>query len=178
MKKNVLILAAHPDDETLGCGASIAKLSSQNHDIKLLTFTDGESSKEKTLNNNRKNCLEKVSKILGIKSFKSGNFPDNRMDSTPLLDIIQKLEPIIEKLKPSIIYTHHHGDLNIDHQLTHTAVMTACRPLPNSSVREIYGFEILSSTEWSVSQHSLFNPTFFVDITEQFSILAFLIARK
>ena len=91
------------------------------------------------------------------------------MDSIALLDIIQKLEPIIDNLKPSVVYTHHHGDLNIDHQLTHSAVITACRPVPNFSVREIYGFEVLSSTEWSNSQQSIFRPTFYTDITKHMS---------
>ena len=168
--KTVLVIAAHPDDEAIGFGGTIAKYVSQGHKVHLVFMADGVNSRSKTLDKDLKNRIEaskSAQSLLGITSSYYLDFPDNRMDSIPLLDIIQKLEPIIEKLKPSIIYTHHYGDLNIDHQLTHTAVMTACRPLPNSSVREIYGFEILSSTEWSVSQHSLFNPTFFVDITEQ-----------
>ena len=89
------------------------------------------------------------------------------MDSVPLLEIVQKLEPILAEIQPSVVYTHHHGDLNIDHRLTHAAVMTACRPVPGSSVREIYGFEVLSSTEWGKQRSSPFLPDYFVDITQQ-----------
>ena len=160
MKKKVLILAAHPDDETLGCGASIAKLSSQNHDIKLLTFTDGESSKEKTLNNNRKNCLEKVSKILGIKSFKSGNFPDNRMDAVPLLDVCKFIEKEVKET-PDIIFTHHPGCLNIDHNIVYRATITAFRPQINKEI-EINCFEIPSSTEWNPNND--FKSNLFINV--------------
>lgn len=89
------------------------------------------------------------------------------MDSVPLLEIVQKLEPIIEEIRPTVICTHHHGDLNIDHRLTHAAVMTACRPIPGSFVREIYGFEVLSSTEWATTRESPFLPNYFVDISQQ-----------
>lgn len=92
------------------------------------------------------------------------------MDSVPLLEIVQKLEPIIREVQPSVVYTHHHGDLNIDHRLTHAAVMTACRPVPGSSVREIYGFEVLSSTEWATQKSLSFLPDYFVDITHQLRI--------
>lgn len=98
---------------------------------------------------------------------KSLELPDNKMDSVPLLEITQKLELVLEDIQPSVIYTHHHGDLNIDHRLTHAVVMTACRPVPDSSVCEIFGFEVLSSTEWSSQQTSPFVPNYFVDITQQ-----------
>ena len=83
--------------------------------------------------------------------------------------IRDRLEPIINKIKPSVVYTHHFSDLNIDHQITNAAVMTACRPTPETSDREIYGFEVLSSTEWSISRETLFNPTFFVNINNEMS---------
>lgn len=166
--KNVLVIAAHPDDEALGCGGTIAKHISQGDEVHMIFMSDGVNSRSNVSEKNLKSRKE-ISKIaltkLGITSSQYLDFPDNKMDSIPLLDIVQKLEPIIKQLKPSIIYTHNHSDLNIDHQLTNSAVMTACRPLPNSSVREIYGFEILSSTEWSNDQKTSFNPKFFVDIT-------------
>jgi LmbE family N-acetylglucosaminyl deacetylase len=87
------------------------------------------------------------------------------MDSVPLLDIVQDLEPLIQRIAPRLVYTHHHGDLNIDHQMTQRAVMTACRPQPGRSVKEIYGFEVLSSTEWALPQHAPFLPNFFIDIS-------------
>ena len=167
--KTVLIIAAHPDDEVLGCGGTIAKHISKGDEVHLVFMSDGVNSRSQVLEKNlksRKDASKLAQAILGITSSKYLDFPDNRMDSVSLLDIIQKLEPIINKLKPSIIYTHNHRDLNIDHQLTNSAVMTACRPLPNSSVREIYGFEVLSSTEWSNFQKTSFNPKFFVDITQ------------
>ena len=86
------------------------------------------------------------------------------MDTVPLLDIIKSLEQVIDQLKPQIVYTHHLGDLNIDHQITHQAVMTACRPQPNSTIREIFSFEILSSTEWSSLSENIFKANCFVDI--------------
>ena len=92
MKKKILLLAAHPDDETLGCGATICKLSKQGHDIKLITFTDGVSARDSENVENRNISLEKVSKILGIQDFKYGNFPDNKMDTIPLLDVCKFIE--------------------------------------------------------------------------------------
>ena len=164
MNKNILIVAAHPDDEVLGCGGTIIKHVEHGDEINLLFMTDGASSRPDTSDENIKERLQasKLAKtVLGVKSVKYLNFPDNAMDSIPLLNIIKKIELLINKLKPSIIYTHHFGDLNVDHQLTNDAVMTACRPTPNSTVREIYGFEVLSNTEWSNPKKANFNPTLF-----------------
>ena len=92
--------------------------------------------------------------------------PDNRLDSLPLLHVVQPLEAIIREMSPEIIYTHHYGDLNVDHRVAHQAVMTACRPLPGAGVKEIYAFEVLSSTEWATPGCHPFLPNHFVDISE------------
>jgi N-acetylglucosamine malate deacetylase 1 len=103
-------------------------------------------------------------RILGVTYWHALDFPDNRMDNVPLLDVVQALEPIIEQVQPTRVYTHHHGDLNVDHRITHQAVMTAFRPVPGSSVREILTFEVMSSTEWTAAGVAPFVPNAFVDI--------------
>jgi len=109
-------------------------------------------------------AAEQARQVLGIyKNYYLG-LPDNRLDSLPLLDVIQPLERVISEVKPEIIYTHHYGDLNVDHQITHQAVMTACRPMPGSYLKEIYTFEVMSSTEWAASNESPFFPNYYVDI--------------
>ncbi len=168
MPKSVLIIASHPDDEALGCGGTIIRHVKKGDKVSLAFMTDGVSSRLKSTQKNIKYRLKAsnlAKSLLGVHSIVHLNLPDNSMDKHPLLFIVKKIEGIIKKIKPSIIYTHHYGDLNIDHQITHNAVMTACRPVPNSTINEIYGFEVLSSTEWSTPQKSLFAPTFFVDIT-------------
>tara|TARA_B100001029_G_scaffold163244_1_gene153208 strand:- start:1327 stop:1980 length:654 start_codon:yes stop_codon:yes gene_type:complete len=147
MKKKILVLAAHPDDETLGCGATIAKLSQQNYDINLLTFTDGESARENAVNLNRNDCLTKVSKILNIKDFKCGDFPDNKMDSVPLLDVCKFIEKEI-KFTPDKIFTHHPDCLNIDHNIVYRSAITVFRPQKKNQI-EINCFAIPSSMEWN-----------------------------
>jgi len=105
----------------------------------------------------------KANKLLGVSNIEFSNLPDNRMDSVDLLDIVKIIERFINIYQPEIIYTHHFGDLNIDHQLTHQAVMTATRPMINQCVKEIYTFEIPSSTEWSFNYS--FKPNVFIDIS-------------
>ena len=171
MNNSVLVVAAHPDDEVLGCGGTIIKHAERGDEINLLFMTNGVSSRSETSDEDIKNRL-KASKlansVLGVNSVKYLDFPDNAMDSIPLLNIVKEVELLVNKLKPSIVYTHHFGDLNVDHQLTNDAVMTACRAKPNSTVKEIYGFEVLSSTEWSNPKKAVFNPTLFIDISKQF----------
>ncbi len=169
MKKKIIVVAAHPDDEVLGCAGTIAKHVAQGDIVHSVFMADGVNSRPNSSEVKLKRRLkasELVKDLLGISSTHYLNFPDNSMDSVPFLDIVKKLEAIILKIKPSIIYTHSHCDLNIDHQLTHAAVMTVCRPTPENSIREIYGFEVLSSTEWSTTQKFIFEPSFFVDITK------------
>jgi len=170
MSKRVLVIAAHPDDEVLGCGATIAKHASNEHDVSIVFMADGVSSRQNNATENElKNRNEhaiKAGKILGLNPPIFLGFPDNKMDAVALLDVVQKLEKIIDEIKPSIIYTHHPGDLNIDHKITFQAVMTACRPQPDFCVREIYSFEILSSTEWAApSNKTAFIPNCFVDVS-------------
>lgn len=105
--------------------------------------------------------------MLGVKGVFRFDFPDNKMDSIPLLDIAQKIESIIAKISPTIVYTYFSGDLNIDHQVTNKAVLTACRPQAWCSVKEIYCFEVLSSTEWNSKSISAFLPQKIVDISKQ-----------
>ena len=165
MNKTILVVAAHPDDEALGCGGTIALHSEAGNLVQIVFLTDGVGSRENTQTINfseRKDAAIEASKILGAAPPIFLNYPDNQMDSIPLLDVIIPLEEIIDNLKPDTVYTHFSGDLNIDHQITNQAVMTACRPQPHSSVKEIFSFEILSSTDWSAN--SSFNPNCFVDI--------------
>ena len=109
-----------------------------------------------------KSCNQnQIIEILGIDEIFLEDFPDNTMDSVPLISIINKIESVVNSVKPSVVFTHHSGDMNIDHQLTHKAVMTACRPTPELSVKEIYTFEVISSTDWGFDDNK-FTPNFFV----------------
>ena len=167
MNQSILVVAAHPDDEALGCGGAIALHAQTGADVHVVFMTDGVNSRDNVKKfevEQRRSAAREASNILGAQAPIFLSFPDNAMDTVSLLDIIKSLEKIINQLKPQIIYTHHSDDLNIDHQITHQAVMTACRPQPNSTVREIFSFEVLSSTEWAIGSKNLFKANCFVDI--------------
>ena len=173
--KTILVIAAHPDDEVLGCGGTIARLTSEGNYVYTLILGEGVTSRDKKRDRvKRENEIaglrkqtEDVNKILGVKKVYTYDFPDNRFDTVPLLDIIKIVEKIKEDIKPDIVFTHHYGDLNIDHQITFKAVMTAFRPTKDESVKEIYSFEIPSSTEWNApSSLTYFMPDYFVDISK------------
>lgn len=114
---------------------------------------------------------KKAGEILGVKSTKLLNYPDNRMDSINMLDVVKSIEEHIEKRKPEMVVTHHPGDLNIDHQIIHQAVLAACRPQPGHPVKRIISFEVPSSTEWqSPIIGSPFMPNWFEDISESLDL--------
>ena len=168
----ILIIAAHPDDEVLGCGGTIARLS-LNNDLYILILGEGitsrnipEEQKKEEVKQLRRDA-ESANKVLGVKKVFFEAFPDNRFDTIPLLDIIKTIESHIQKIKPEIIYTHHYGDLNIDHQITHKAVLTATRPIGDYPVKKILIFETLSSTEWNKqTQDNIFMPNIYTDISK------------
>ena len=171
MNKTILVIAAHSDDEALGCSGVIARHVSEGDSVHLLFMTDGVASRlESGDGKNRLTYAQDASKILKVDSFTNLNFPDNKMDSIPLLDVVKEIEDKISELQPEIIYTHHIGDLNVDHQITHKAVVTACRPQPDFCVKEIYAFEVLSSTEWNTPGVEVFSPNVFIDITDYIDI--------
>ena len=144
--KNVLVLAAHPDDETLGAGGAIAKLSEAGGNIQLLTFTDGVGARDNQ-EENRNPSLSKVSKILGITKYSSADFPDNAMDSIYLLELCKFIEQNVETT-PDLIFTHNSDDLNIDHQLVFKATLTAFRP-QDVNGHQIYSYYVPSSTDYN-----------------------------
>jgi len=172
VNKTVLVVAAHSDDEALGCSGTISKHIEQGDSVHLLFMTDGVASRSAKVNNKKKRltAAQGVAEILGVDTLTNLNFPDNRMDSIPLLDVVKEIEDKISQVQPEVIYTHHIGDLNIDHQITHKAVITACRPHPGFCVRKIYAFEVLSSTEWQTPGVESFCPNMFIDITDYIDI--------
>lgn len=173
MSKTVLVVAAHTDDEALGCGGTIAKHVAQGDTVYAVFLADGVTSRPRASSEEleqRNKAAAEAHKILGIKKSYMLGFPDNRMDSLSLLDIVQKLEGLLNEIEPQVIYTHHGGDLNVDHRVTHQAVLTACRPVPGSSIKEIYAFEVLSATEWNTPGIAPFIPNVFVDISEHLEL--------
>ena len=169
LKKNkILIIAAHPDDEVLGCGGTILKLK-KNNKIKVIFLTDGVSARktDKRLKNKRKKeCLD-LFKYLKLDKPHFLNFPDNQLDKIPLLKIVKKIEKILLNFKPNIVFTHFENCLNIDHQISYRATITACRPLKKNSVEKILSFEVLSSTDWAAFSNKSFQPNYFVNIADQ-----------
>jgi N-acetylglucosamine malate deacetylase 1 len=170
-----LIIAAHPDDETLGCGGSIAKWAKDGHEVHLLIMAEGVTSRDKHRNRNSSKqelsilaqSVKRAADILGVKSVELLNYPDNRMDSVNLLDVVKSIEKYVAKFQPVVVVTHHSGDLNVDHQITHQAVITACRPQPGQQVKRILSFEVPSATGWqSPSFGNPFVPNWFENISE------------
>jgi len=169
--KNILVVASHPDDEVLGCGGTLYNLKKKGAKISVLFLSDGESSRKhpkiKQLILDRKKQALKAGKILGIKNITFGDFPDNSMDTIPMLKVIKFIEKKIKEVKPDVIFTHFESDLNIDHQITSKAVITACRPIKNQTVKSVIFFEVLSSSEWNISiKNKSFKPNYFVDISK------------
>jgi LmbE family N-acetylglucosaminyl deacetylase len=167
----VLVVAAHPDDEVLGCGGSIAKLAEARHEVFLAILGEGITSRfaareatDQKLILELRETAEKVRDLLGAKKLFPFDFPDNRFDTVPLIDVIKTIERLIEEIKPHMVFTHHPSDLNIDHAITHRAVLTATRPLSGCPVKELYAFEIPSSTEWSFGQFGSFQPDTFCNV--------------
>jgi LmbE family N-acetylglucosaminyl deacetylase len=146
-KSNILVLAAHPDDETLGCGATIAKLSEEGHNIHLMTFTDGVDSRDEKGAENRNYKLKQISNILGINTFSHGDFPDNKIDTIPLLDLCKYLEHNCP-FTPDLIFTHHPKCLNIDHELVYRATLIAFRPQFGYK-QTILSYYVPSSTDYN-----------------------------
>lgn len=170
--ETVLVIAAHPDDEALGCGGTIARWADDGVSVQLAFLADGigarnpESSEACEALARRRAAAESAAEILGAASIEFGDFPDNQLDSMPLLHVVQHVETLVEAHRPGTVVTHHAGDLNIDHRRAHQAVMTACRPQRGHPVRTILCFEVASSTEWQPLGAGMpFVPNWFVDIS-------------
>ncbi len=169
----VLVVAAHPDDEVLGCGGTMARLAREGHAVHIAIMAEGITSRHSHRNEADSGQLSRLHQQAHAAAAKVGakdvllfKLPDNRLDTVPLLDITKLLEDLVQKVQPEVIYTHHPGDLNIDHGVVHRAVLTATRPLPGQSVREIYAFEVPSSTEWAFQRlEPLFRANVFVDVS-------------
>jgi len=174
MPQQVLFICAHPDDEVIGAGGAILHHTTNGDNVNIIFLSDGESSRDfSNIANDikdRRESSRKACSILGVNNPTFYDFSDNRMDDYSLLEIVKVIEKEVAHYKPSIIYTHHSGDLNIDHQVTNKAVLTACRPTPECLVEKIFTFEVLSSTNWSSTQDSnVFTPNYYIDITPYIS---------
>jgi LmbE family N-acetylglucosaminyl deacetylase len=164
---NILIIAAHPDDEVLGCGSSIARWVREGHRVSVLFFTDGVGSRGR---NNaavkiRRQAARRAAAILGYSIAGFGTLPDNQLDTVPLLRIAQLIERAKAQVKPDRVFTHFWGDLNIDHRRVCEATLTAFRPQPGEVCQAIYAFEIASATEWGAPAKA-YRPTFYSEVTE------------
>lgn len=170
---NILIIAAHPDDEVLGCGGTIAELSKDNK-VNVLILGEGITSRGKTFDSRSElESLRGISKwanrLLGVHEVMHQNFPDQMLDTIPFLDVVKEIELYMKldyNFDPDIIFTHSVNDLNLDHTIVARAVLTATRPMAEKKLRAVYSFEIPSSTEWSFGQNEPFQPNVFFDISQ------------
>lgn len=176
--KKVCVFAAHPDDEVLGCGGTIARHVKSGDQVSVVIFAEGITSRDSKRDTEKRHeelyslhqAVHAANKVLGVSSVQIHSFPDNRMDSVELIEVVKLVESTVNEHQPEIIYTHHIGDLNIDHQIVHRAVITACRPQGNLNVESLLCFEVPSSTEWQIPNSSLsFTPNWWVNITDHLS---------
>lgn len=173
--RRVLVVGAHPDDEMLGCAGTLAHHSRRGDEVHILIAGEGATARDESRGEGippevlaLRRAAKEAARIVGARQPRFLGLPDERLDGMILLDLVKRLEEVIEEVRPSVIYTHHGGDLNLDHRIIHQGVMTACRPMPGQVVRSIFTFETVSSTEWgSTATGEAFHPTRFVDISAE-----------
>lgn len=171
--KNVLVIVAHPDDEILGVGGTVRRLADEGKIVRAVILAEGLTSRKAARAETGEDELlelqedaRKATKEVGYKSIDFCGFPDNRMDTMGLLDIIKTITKYIEMYNPDTIFTHHRGDLNIDHRRTCEAVLTCCRPVGKYNVQRIYAFETPSSSEWNFNCKNPFCPNVYFNISD------------
>ncbi len=160
---NILIIAAHPDDEVLGMGGTIYKLRKEGHKIDLCIVTDGQCKHCGLADRHekRRESAIKASKFLGIRGIHFFDFEDSKLDVTPQIEINKKLEKLIKKIKPEIVYTVPDNDFHKDHQKVLECTLVVTRP-HSSNVKEVYMYEMTESVKTS------FNPNVYVNIENEF----------
>lgn len=171
----VLCVAAHPDDEVLGVGGTLAKHAAAGERVDVLLLSDGEMARYETetpaareRRQERRDEARSAGDVLGVKDVEILDYWGNQLDDVALIDVVRDVETAIAERQPDVIYTHHYGDLNVDHQLVARAVRTAARPQAGSPVDRILSFQTPSATEWAMpTADTAFQPTVFVDIGEQ-----------
>ena len=168
----ILVLAAHPDDDILGCGASMARFSAEGKKVHVAFLADGVFSRDaprKQLDDeliSRRKAALAALKVVGVTSVSFADFPDNKMDSTPLIEIAKVIEALISEHKPKTVLTHNVSDVNVDHRRVHEATVVACRPQPGHSVKTVVCYEVSSSTEWQLQVPTVgFAPNWYVDVS-------------
>lgn len=171
---STLVLAAHPDDEVLGCGGTIARRVEEGEEVYIAILGEGITSRYDNRDEADQERLDElhatskqVAELLGASELFMYNLPDNRFDTVPLLDVIKIIEGLIERVEPDTVFTQHGGDLNIDHTVVYRAALTATRPMADHPVKTVYSYEVASSTEWAFEKFEpSFQPNTFVDITD------------
>jgi LmbE family N-acetylglucosaminyl deacetylase len=167
-KKKILVIVAHTDDESIGCGGLIKKLSLKKNKVAAISFTNGISARAKSRTkeiNNRRIASIKASKILGFNWLEQYDYPDNQLDTVSLLEIVKVIEKHKKQFKPHIILTHNFSDLNIDHRKIAEACLTAFRPEPNEKLEQFLTFEVPSATDFrNLKNKNNFLPNYFVNI--------------
>lgn len=175
MRNKIAIIAAHPDDEVLGMAGSIAKHTRNGDEVNILFMSDGVTGRDINYDresrlseiNARKQSAQTAGNILGVNSIEYCDYPNLRMDTVSVLEVTQKIEQHLQRWGATIVYTHHSSDTNVDHGVCFKSTLIACRPIPQCKIRSIRCFEILSSTEYSVSNHGpAFDPNLFIDVEE------------
>jgi LmbE family N-acetylglucosaminyl deacetylase len=165
--KRVLVIAAHPDDEVLGCGGTVALHSRLGHETTALIVCEGESLRYGKEGVGQALHIRRAAEKLGVKDVRLLGFPDQKLDTLTLTEIITPIEKVVREVEPHVIYCQHGEDINLDHQLLFKAVLVATRPTERS-VTAVYSFDTASSTEWAYPR--TFVPDTWVDISSTLKI--------
>lgn len=172
VKGSMLVLAAHPDDEVLGCGGTIARLAAHGRDVRIAILGEGITSRHDRREDADPSALRelvassrKAAEILGAKEVRSYGLPDNRFDTLPILDLARIIEGLLDEFDPETVFVNHAGDLNVDHRRVHEAALVATRTTEDQKVRNLCAYEVPSSTEWAFHRiEPIFRPNVFVDV--------------
>ena len=163
----IAVVAAHPDDELLGAGATVARHVDAGDQVTAVIASEGATSRyEAGAGSMLERCAREAAEVLGVADLRFLGFPDQRMETRPLVEITQAIEGVLRDVRPDIVYTHFWGDLNRDHRIVSEAMQVACRPTGADYPRRVLCFETPSSTEWAPPEPSAaFQPNHFVDVT-------------
>jgi LmbE family N-acetylglucosaminyl deacetylase len=173
MNRRIAVVAAHPDDEVLGCGGTIARHAAEGDQVHVLVVAEGVTSRSTARDRSKSSgelsqlavAAGRANQLLGTFNLQLLDFPDNRLDGVDLLDVVKAVEGFLDKCNPQTVYTHWPSDLNVDHRVVSEAVQTACRPVPQRMQEQLLFFEVPSSTEWRAGGGRAFEPNYFVDIS-------------